>query len=328
MTNRHPVITGLGFSVPSQVWDNSRLERIVHTTDEWIRTRTGILTRHIAEPHETTATLASAAARSALSNAHIHPDDIDVIIVATMTPEMGFPATACFVQETIGAKRAAAFDISAACTGFVYGLAIASSMVSSGLADRILVIGAETLSRIIDWTDRNSCVLFGDGAGAAVVSRDGDGGRIIDSIIRSDGSNADLLYMPGGGSRHPANEETVHNRMHYLKMTGKGLYKEATASMSDAVIAVLERNGLGVGDIDLLIPHQANLRIILSTAKKLDIAPEKAYVNIDRYGNTSAATIPIAMAEAQAEGRLQSGSNVVLVAFGSGMTWGSTLLRY
>ena len=328
MTNRHPVITGLGFSVPSQVWDNSRIERMVDTSDEWIRTRTGIIARHIAETHETTATLASSAACAALKNARLRPEDIDVIIVATMTPEMGFPATACFVQESIGAKRAAAFDISAACTGFVYGLAIASSMVSSGLSSHILVIGAETLSRIIDWTDRNSCVLFGDGAGAAVVSCGGEGGRIVDSVIRSDGSNADLLYMPGGGSRYPANEETVRNRMHYLKMTGKGLYKEATTSMVDAVIAVLERNGLGVGDIDLLIPHQANLRIIRSTAKKLDIAPEKAYVNIDRYGNTSAATIPIAMAEAQAEGRLRKDSNVVLVAFGSGMTWGSTLLRY
>ena len=328
MNNGHPVITGLGFSVPSQVWDNSRLAEIVDTSDEWIRTRTGIITRRIAEAHETTATLASAAARAALENARILPGDIDVIIVATMTPEMGFPATACFIQESIGAKRAAAFDISAACTGFVYGLAIASSMVYSGLADHILVIGAETLSRIIDWTDRNSCVLFGDGAGAAVVSRDGEGGRIIDSIIRSDGANAELLYMPGGGSRYPASEETVRDRMHYLKMTGKGLYREATASMADAVLDILERNGLGVEDIDLLIPHQANLRIIYSTAKKLEMAFEKAYVNIDRFGNTSAATIPIAMAEAQAEGRLRKNTNVVLVAFGSGMTWGSTLLRY
>jgi 3-oxoacyl-[acyl-carrier-protein] synthase III len=328
MNNSHPVITGLGFSVPSQVWDNHRLEELVDTSDEWIRSRTGIVTRRIAEPHETTATLASAAARSALADARLEARDIDVIIVATMTPEMGFPATACFVQEAIGARRAAAFDISAACTGFVFGLAIASSMISSGAASHILVIGAETLSRVMDWTDRNSCVLFGDGAGAAVVSNGGEGGRIIDNFIRSDGSNADLLFMPGGGSRFPATEETVRKGMHFLKMTGKGLYKEATTSMADAVNEILARNGLVVGDIDLLIPHQANLRIILSTAKKLEMDPEKAYVNIDRYGNTSAATIPIALAEARADGLLGAGATAVLVAFGSGMTWGSTLLRF
>ena len=326
--NKYPVITGLGFTVPSQVWDNGRLETMVETTDEWIRTRTGIVTRHIAEEHETTASLASSAAMKALGKAGLKPSDIDVVMVATMTPEMGFPATACFVQETIGAKNAAAFDISAACTGFIYGLSIASSMIIAGLANNVLVIGAETLSRIIDWTDRSSCVLFGDGAGAAVVSREGEGGRILDNIIRSDGSNADLLYMPGGGSRFPANEATVKSGMHFLKMTGKGLYKEATTSMAEAVKDILKRNSLKVCDIDLLIPHQANLRIILSTAKKLDIPPERAYVNIDRYGNTSAATIPIAMAEAMEDGLLKKGSIVVLVAFGSGMTWGSTLLRY
>jgi 3-oxoacyl-[acyl-carrier-protein] synthase-3 len=325
---KHPTITGIGFSVPSQVWDNSRLEQLVDTSDEWIRSRTGIITRRIASDGETTASLASAAARKALENAHLSPSEIDVIIVATMTPEMGFPATACFVQTDIGAGNAAAFDISAACTGFVYGLSIAASMIAAGLSKHALVIGAETLSRIIDWTDRNSCVLFGDGAGAAVVSSGGKGGRIVDSILRADGSNADLLYMPGGGSRHPASEETVRARMHYLKMTGKGLYKEATTSMADVVLEILERNRIDVGDLDLLIPHQANLRIIQSTAKKLGIPQEKAYVNIDRYGNTSAATIPIAMAEAQAENLLTEGSIVSLVAFGSGMTWGATLLRY
>jgi 3-oxoacyl-[acyl-carrier-protein] synthase III len=326
--NNYPVISGIGFKVPLQVWDNSRLEQMVETSDEWIRTRTGIVTRHIAEDHETTASLASEASLKAISNAGLKPTDIDVIILATMTPEMGFPATACFVQETIGAKNAAAFDISAACTGFIYGLSIASSMIVSGLANNVLVIGAETLSRIMDWTDRNSCVLFGDGAGAAVVSRGGKGGRIIDNLIRSDGSNTNLLYMPGGGSRFPVSMETVNSRMHFLKMTGKGLYKEATTSMADAVEEILEKNSLKVSDIDLLIPHQANLRIILSTAKKLDMPVEKAYVNIDRYGNTSAATIPIAMSEAMEKGLLKKGSIVVLVAFGSGMTWGSTLLRY
>ncbi len=325
---KQPTITGLGFSVPGQVWDNTRLEQMVETTDEWIRSRTGIVTRHIAAENETTASLAAEAAMTALKNADVPAADIDVIIVATMTPEMGFPATACFVQDYIGASRAAAFDISAACTGFLYGLSIASSMIASGAARHVLVIGAETLSRIMDWTDRNSCVLFGDGAGAAVVSAGGKGGKIVDSIIRADGSHTDLLYMPGGGSRHPASEETVRERMHYLKMTGKGLYKEATTTMADVVLEILQKNGLSVEDIDLLVPHQANLRIILSTAKKLDMPPEKAYVNIDRYGNTSAATIPIAMSEAQSEGLLKENSTVALVAFGSGMTWGSTLLRY
>ncbi len=325
---KQPLITGLGFSVPSQIWDNNRLEQMVETSDEWIRSRTGIVTRRIAGEGETTATLATAAARAAITDAGMTPRDIDVVIVATMSPEMGFPATACFVQAEIGAVNAAAFDLFAACTGFVYGITVASSMVSAGVAKNVLVIGAETLSRVVDWTDRNSCVLFGDGAGAAVVSAGGTGGRIVDCIIKADGQNTDLLYMPGGGSRHPTTEETVRNRMHYLKMTGKGLYKEATTSMAGVVQEILERNGLGVADIDLLVPHQANLRIIQSTAKRLELPPEKAYVNIDRYGNTSAATIPIAMTEARDEGLLKEGSIVVLVAFGSGMTWGATLLRY
>jgi len=326
--NDYPLITGLGFSVPDQVWDNHRLEKIVDTSDAWIQSRTGIVTRHIAGKKETTATLAADAARAALNKAGINALDLDVIIVATMTPEMIFPATACIVQSLIGAKKAAAFDISAACTGFIYSLSIASSMITSGIAENILVIGAETLSRITDWTDRNTCVLFGDGAGAAIVSKSGNGCKIIDNIIHSDGSKTNLLYMPGGGSMHPASEKTVHERMHFLKMTGKGLYKEATTSMANAVIEILKNNDLLIDDMDLLIPHQANLRIILSTAKKLDISPEKAYVNIDKYGNTSAATIPIAMTEAIEEDRIRKGTYVVLTAFGSGMTWGSTLLRF
>jgi 3-oxoacyl-[acyl-carrier-protein] synthase-3 len=320
-------ITGMGFSVPSHVWDNHRLEKMVETSDEWIQSRTGIVTRHIAGAHQTTASLASEASLKAIDNAHLTPGDIDVIIIATMSPEMPFPATACFVQDKIGAKNAAAFDITAACTGFVYGLSIASAMVQTGTARNVLLVGAEVLSRIVDWTDRNTCVLFGDGAGAVVVSQDGSGGAIVDTMIRADGSNVDLLYMPGGGSRHPADEETVRRRMHYLKMAGRGLFKEASTSMADAVVEVIERNGLSVSDIDLLIPHQANLRIINATAKRLDIPPEKTYVNIDRYGNTSAATIPIAMCEASEEGLLSPGRVVVLVAFGSGMTWGASLLK-
>jgi len=326
--NNYPRITGLGFSVPSQVWDNHRLEKIVDTSDEWIRTRTGIVTRCIAGDDETTASLASEAAVKALKNAGKDPLDVDIIIVATMSPEMMFPATACFVQDSIGAKNAAAFDVSAACSGFIYGLSIASSMISSDAAKNVLVIGAETLSRIIDWTDRNTCVLFGDGAGAALVSNDGVGGKIIDSIMRSDGSNTDLLYMPGGGSRYPASESTLHDRMHYLKMAEQGLFKVASASMADAVATLLKRNNLSIENLDLLIPHQANQRIIIATAKKLDMDSEKAYVNIDKYGNTSAATIPIAMVEARDEGLLGEGKTVVLTAFGSGMTWGSLLLKY
>lgn len=326
--NDYPLITGFGFSVPDRVRDNHYLEKIVDTSDEWIRSRTGIVTRYIAGKKETTATLAAKAARAALDNAGIDVLDIDIIIVATMTPEMVFPSTACFVQDLIGAKNAAAFDVSAACTGYIYSLSIASSMITSGMAENILVIGAETLSSIVDWTDRNTCVLFGDGAGASVISKSGEGGRIIDNVIHSDGSSTNLLYMPGGGSKHPTSEETIRKRMHFLKMTGKGLYKEATTSMANAVIEVLEKNNLTIDDMDLMIPHQANLRIILSTAKKLDISPEKAYVNIDKYGNTSAATIPIALTEAIEEGRIRKKTYVVLTAFGSGMTWGSTLLRF
>ncbi len=323
-----PVIRGLGFYVPDEVLSNDQLERMVDTTDEWIQSRTGIITRHIAAPGQATADLAARAAESALDDAGIAAADVDIVIVATMSPETPFPATACYVQERIGAVKAGAFDLSAACTGFVYGLAVGSSMITAGLARTVLVIGAETLSRIVDWTDRDTCVLFGDGAGAAVLSREGEGGRIIDSVLHSDGSRADLLFMPAGGSALPASVETVSNRGHYLKMTGKGLYKEATTSMADAVREILDRNGFTPADMDLLIPHQANLRIIQSTAKKLDIPPEKAYVNIHRYGNTSAATIPIALAEAAREGRVTKGSTVVLVGFGSGMTWGANLIRF
>jgi 3-oxoacyl-[acyl-carrier-protein] synthase III len=328
MKNQHPVITGTGFALPEQVWDNHKIEQLVDTSDEWIQSRTGIVTRRIAKEGETTATIAAAAAKAALADAGIGPGEIDVIIVATMSPEMPFPATACFVQHLIGAQNAAAFDISAACTGFIYGIGVAQSMITAGLANHVLVIGAEVLSRIIDWTDRNSCVLFGDGAGAAVISRNGRGGKIVDTIMFADGSATDILYMPGGGSRNPVSEQTVRDRMHFLKMSGKGLYKEATTSMADAVERILTKHGMTTADMDLLIPHQANLRIILSTAKKLEIEPEKAYVNIQRYGNTSAATIPIAMSEARAEGRITPPMNVVLTAFGSGMTWGATLLRY
>jgi 3-oxoacyl-[acyl-carrier-protein] synthase-3 len=321
-------ITGSGFAVPDQVWDNHRLEEMVDTSDEWIRTRTGIVTRCIAADGETTATLGADAASNAMKKAGIEAADIDIVIVATMSPEMPFPATACFVQELIGAKNAAAFDISAACTGYIYALGVANSMICSCMAENVLVIGAETLSRIVDWTDRNTCVLFGDGAGASVVSKSGEGCRIVDNIIHSDGSSTDLLFMPGGGSKHPASAETIDKHMHFIQMTGKGLYKEATTSMAGSVKEILVKNGLTIDEMDLLIPHQANKRIILSTAKKLDIPLEKAYVNIDKYGNTSAATIPIALTEALAEGRIVKDSNVVLTAFGSGMTWGSTLLRF
>ena len=326
--SEHPRITGVGFSLPTQIWDNTKLEQLVDTTDEWIHSRTGIRTRHIAQEKETTASLASEASRKALRNAHVNPADIDVIIVATMTPEMAFPSTACFVQDAIGAKNSAAFDISAACTGFIYALSLASSMIIAGSARHILVIGSETLSRIIDWSDRNTCVLFGDGAGAAVISKDGTGGRIVDTVLHSDGANVNLLYMPGGGSRYPASKATVNERMHFLKMTGKGLYKEATNAMAESALEVLKRNKLTVADVDLLIPHQANLRIILSTMKKLNISHDKTYINIEKYGNTSAATIPIALAEALQENRIKKGNNVVLVGFGSGMTWGATLVKY
>ncbi|RKY65389.1 MAG: 3-oxoacyl-ACP synthase [Candidatus Latescibacterota bacterium] len=322
-------IAGTGSAVPEKVLTNEDLEKMVDTSDEWIRTRSGIERRHIAEEDETTATLGAEAAQKALEDAGVSPEEVDFIIVATVTPEMLFPSTACVIQDMIGAKNAGAMDLSAGCSGFIYALSVADSFVRIGQSETVLVVASETLSKITDWTDRSTCVLFGDGAGAAVIMPSPDGERgIINTILGSDGSKGELLYMPAGGSRYPASHETVDKRMHYIKMNGREVFKIAVEAMGEAAASVVEGAGYRPEDVDLLIPHQANIRIIKATAKRLGISMDRVYVNIQEYGNTSAASIPIAVDEAKRKGFLRPGDLVVAVAFGAGLTWASTLFRF
>ncbi|RKY65949.1 MAG: 3-oxoacyl-ACP synthase [Candidatus Latescibacterota bacterium] len=322
-------IAGTGSAVPEKVLTNEDLEKMVDTSDEWIRTRSGIERRHIAEEDETTATLGAEAAQKALEDAGVSPEEVDFIIVATVTPEMLFPSTACVIQDMIGAKKAGAMDLSAGCSGFIYALSVADSFVRIGQSETVLVVASETLSKITDWTDRSTCVLFGDGAGAAVIMPSPDGERgIINTILGSDGSKGELLYMPAGGSRYPASHETVDKRMHYIKMNGREVFKIAVEAMGEAAASVVEGAGYRPEDVDLLIPHQANIRIIKATAKRLGISMDRVYVNIQEYGNTSAASIPIAVDEAKRKGFLRPGDLVVAVAFGAGLTWASTLFRF
>jgi len=321
-------IVGIGSDAPEGLLTNQDLERLVDTSDEWIVERTGIRTRHIADAATTTSTLASRAAQRALDDAGVAGAEVDLIIVGTATPDMLFPSTACLVQQKIGAVHAAAFDLAAACTGFIYGLNVAAGMIRNGTHTTALVIGAETLSKIMDFTDRSTCVLFGDGAGAAVVRETTDGSRILSTCIRSDGSLGEMLMLPAGGSLHPATHETVEKRMHYIKMNGNNVFKSAVKSMSEIVLRGLADAGMEAADIDLFIPHQANLRIIEATARKVGIPMEKVFVNVDRYGNTSAASIPIAVDEARRQGVLKKGQVFAGVAFGAGFTWGSAVIRY
>ncbi|MCX7994682.1 MAG: ketoacyl-ACP synthase III [candidate division WOR-3 bacterium] len=320
-------IAGIGIYVPEKVLTNFDLEKIVETSDEWIRTRTGIRERRIVDENTATSDLAVIAAKRAIEDAGVKPGAIDAIILGTATPDMLFPSTACIVQSKIGARKVMAFDISAGCSGFLYGLGIADAMIKNGY-DNILVIGAEALSKVMDFTDRATCVLFGDGAGAAVVKKNNDDeSGIISSYFASDGSDWKLLHQPAGGSRIPASEESVKKRLHYIKMEGNEVFKLAVRAMIESAIETLKKANLSPKDIALLIPHQANIRIIEATAKRLDIPMEKVYVNLDRYGNTSAASIPIALAEARAEGRIKKGDYVLMVAFGAGFTWGGLLMR-
>ena len=321
-------IVGTGFYVPEKVLTNFELEKMVDTTDEWILTRTGIKERRIASEEQATSDLAAAASRQALSNAKILPQEIDLIIVATLSPDMLFPATACLVQKNIGATKAAAFDIEAACSGFIYGLSIAQQYIQNGIYKTTLVIGAETFSRILDWQDRNTCVLLGDGAGAIVLKEVENGKGILSVHLGADGTGADLLKQPAGGSRLPASHETVKQRLHYLKMNGREVYKFAAKSMAETVIDGLSKIGLSPKDIDLLIPHQANIRILECVAKKLNLPMEKVFINIDRYGNTSAASIPIALSEAVEQERIKKDDIVALVSFGSGLTWGASIIKW
>lgn len=322
-------IIGTGSAVPSKILTNFDLERMVDTSDEWIKTRTGIEKRHIAENGVTTATLGAEAARKALDNAGVSPTDIDLIIVASITPEAAFPSTACYIQDLIGTVNAGTLDINAACSGFIYGLAIADAFILSRKYNNILVIGAETLSRITDWTDRNTCVLFGDGAGAIVITRgdSNDNRGIISTYLRSDGSQQGLLYMLGGGSKYPASYASIDQRLHYIKMNGVETFKAAVTAMGDAAIYILEQSDLNGDEIDWLIPHQANIRIIQATAKRVGLPMSKVYVNVQEYGNTSAASIPIALDEGIKKGLIKTGQTLVMVAFGGGFTWAAATMR-
>lgn len=323
-------IAGTGRYVPEKVLTNTDLEKIVETSDEWIIKRTGIRERRIAAEDQSTSDLALEAARVALDRAGLAAEDLDAIILATLTPDTYCPAGACYVQNLLGATNACAFDLSAACTGFVYGITVGSSLVRTGVHKNVLVLGAETLSRFIDYTDRNTCILFGDGAGAAVLSRAEEGGdsRLLDHYLRSDGGGTDLIIMPGGGARRPSSHDTVDGKLHFLSMQGNDVFKFATKSMQTLIETAIERNGLSVDDLDLVVPHQVNSRIIDTVLRKVDIPEEKIYLNLQRYGNTSAASVPMALHEAVEEGRIQAGSLVLLVAFGAGLTWGYNLVRW
>jgi 3-oxoacyl-[acyl-carrier-protein] synthase-3 len=319
-------ITGWGMAVPERILTNAELSKRVDTSDEWIQSRTGIKERRIASNDQTSATLAVDASLKALDVARLHPADLDLIIVSTSSPEHLFPATACLVQDRIGARKAGAFDLLAACSGFIFALNLATQSIRSGSIKNALVIGTETLSRLVDWKDRNTCVLFGDGAGAFVLQASEGVGGLISAVMRSDGSGGDLLSVPAGGSRIPTSQETVANGSHYIHMNGREVFRFATRVMSQSTEEAVEDAGLKLEDIQLFIPHQANLRIIESALRSLNVPMEKCMINLDRYGNTSTASIPIATCEAIQNGRLNAGDKVVFVGFGAGLTWGASVV--
>ena len=321
-------ITGTGSALPEKVLTNFDLEKMVDTSDEWIVARTGIRERRIAVEGEYTSTFASKAALRALEAAGVAAADIDLIVIGTLTPDFPFPSTACVVQQAIGATNATCFDVSAACSGFIYALATAEKFIATGAAKKALVIGAEVLSRIIDWTDRNTCLLFGDGAGAVVLEAvEGENG-LLSSHLHSDGNYWEILYQKGCGSRNPASQQNLDDRLVYLTMHGNEVFKFAVRAMTEVCQEALAANGLGSADISLFIPHQANQRIIDSVGKRLSMGSGQVFVNLDRYGNTSAASIPIALDEAFRAGRVKEGDFVLMTAFGGGLTWGASLLRW
>lgn len=320
-------IIGTGSYVPEKVLTNHDLEEIVETSDEWIYSRTGMRERHIATPGQATSDLGAEAAKAALADAGIEADEIDLLIVATLSPDMFFPSTACFVQDKIGAKNAFCYDLGAACSGFLYALDAAKNQIASGAVKTALVIGAEKMSTFIDWEDRGTCILFGDGAGAAVLQAGGEGRGIMQSAMGSDGSLADLLWTPGGGSRNPISHEMIDQRQHYLKMQGREVFKHAVVRMCEAVVQSLEKNKLTVEEIKCFIPHQANIRIIDSIAKRLGVA-DRMYTNVEKYANTSSAALAIALDEASKDGTIQKGDLVALTVFGGGFTWGANILEW
>jgi 3-oxoacyl-[acyl-carrier-protein] synthase-3 len=321
-------VVSTGRFLPDRVLTNADLERMVDTSDEWILERTGIRERRIAPPELGAAEMGAEASRIAMERARVQPGEIDVIVVSTATPDRLLPATACDMQAMLGATNAAAFDISAACSGFIYAMGVAEGQLAAGRAEIALVVAAEKMSGIVDWADRKTCVLFGDGAGAAVVRRSTNGRGVLSSFIRSDGTLAELLWRPAGGVKVPMDIAVLDQKSHLVKMAGREVFKAAVRSMAEAADQALVKAGLTSDDIDLLIPHQANMRIIEATARYAGVPMKKVYVNVDRYGNMSSATIPVALDEAIEEGRLKPGSNVLLVAFGAGFTWASSVLRW
>ena len=321
-------ITGVGSYLPEKVLTNAELTKLVDTTDEWITTRTGIKERRIAAKDETTSDLATHAAVRAMAKANVTAEQIELIIVATVTPDMIFPSTACLVQRNIGASRAAAFDLEAACSGFIYGLEIGQQFIMSRTYDTVLVIGAEKLSTIVDWQDRNTCVLFGDGAGAVILQNRPLSHGLLTAVMGADGEKADILGMPGGGCRHPATAESIKARLHYIRMDGKETYKNAVQAMYTAAQEALRRCEIDINQINCIIPHQANRRIIDAVAERLGARHDQLFVNVDRYGNTSAASVAIALDEAVESGRIKRGDLVLLVVFGGGLTWGAAVIEW
>lgn len=319
-------VLGAGSYVPDRVLTNQDLEKMVETNDEWIVTRTGIRERRLASAEQASSDLAYEASLKALEKAGISAEELDLIVVATITPDMAFPSTACILQDKLGAKKAAAFDLSAACSGFLYGLANAANFIATGAYRYVLVVGAECLSKITDYTDRNTCILFGDGAGAVVLGPVPEGRGFQSFVLGADGSGGGLLKIEGGGSRNPATAQTVEAKQHFIYMEGREVYKFAVRIMGSAAEEALQKAGKTKADIDLLVPHQANIRIIRSAIERLEIPEEKAMINLPRYGNMSSASVPVALAEAAEEGRIKEGDCVVLVGFGGGLTWGASVL--
>lgn len=328
MKQINAMIAGTGHALPDGVLTNADLEKMVETSDEWIVTRTGVRQRRIARADEYTSTFATLAAQRALEMAQVEPQDIDLIICATVCPDMMLPATACLIQSALGAQRAAAYDMAAACSGFLYGLVQAEGVIKAGRARHVLVIGAELLSRYVDYTDRATCVIFGDGAGAALVRATEEPRGILSARIRSDGEFADYLYTPGGGTRYPASQQTIEERLHYIKMRGNELFKVAVRHMTDIARQVLDDVKMSPNDIDVFIPHQANQRITDAVGERLGIPASKVYSNIDRIGNTSSASIPIGLDECVRSGRIQPGQILLMASFGAGVTYGGVVMRW
>lgn len=321
-------IRSMGIYLPEKILTNADLEKMVETSDEWITTRTGIKERRIARPEDVTSDLGAAAARMALENGGLRPEDVDLILVATNTPDTIFPATACWIQKKLGVSEMPAFDLQAGCTGLLYGMIVAEGLILSGSVNRVLLIGVDILTKITNWEDRTTCVLFGDGAGAWVLEKSQDDSGMISHFWGADGSLGELLMLPGGGTLHPASEETVRQKLHYIYMKGNDVFKHAVKRMGEAALEAIARAGVDKQQVDYLIPHQANFRIIDATRERLNLQPENVVVNVDKYGNMSVATIPVALYELAGAGKLQKGNLIVMVAFGAGFTWASVVYRW